>query len=291
VAESRIRHLASAHEAPVVAAGEFERVVSIWSVAERREVSRFDTVLSFGGRRLALSPAADLCIAAAYHVHGVVCYDAVTGGLVWSRRDLKKAQVLKVSRTSEQVFCGFDDRAFMALDLRSGVERARHRGVREIHESPHAPLRLVEKHNLEIRDGEWRKLAQIERRTFATLAAAFSPSHLAISESGGGVSFVRLSDFVVASSYTPPAGSHVLELAYSVDAQTFVGVEWPFAAGGPKRLLRIDCESGTAMSVAILGSPAKSVFLGNGAELLTSDGVLFSMISGEAIGALDFSIR
>jgi hypothetical protein len=41
----RIRHLAAAARAPVIAAAELERVVSVWDLESGRQVSRFDTVL------------------------------------------------------------------------------------------------------------------------------------------------------------------------------------------------------------------------------------------------------
>ena len=89
-----IRHLAAtADGADLFASAEFEKRVAVWSLARRRRVAEFDTVLDFGGCRLAVIPGEPpIVIAAAYHVHGVVAYDGWSGEQLWQRRDIKKAQ-------------------------------------------------------------------------------------------------------------------------------------------------------------------------------------------------------
>ena len=57
-----------AHKAPRVAAALFERTVQLWDVRTAQQLSQFETVFSFGGRRLALSPYGDLCVAAGWLV-------------------------------------------------------------------------------------------------------------------------------------------------------------------------------------------------------------------------------
>ena len=289
MASSSIRHLAAARDIPRVAAGEFENTVSIWDTSTRAELSRFETVLDFGGRRLALSCSGERCYAAAYHVHGIVCYDVLTGSEVWTRRDLKRVQSIKLSSSCHELFCYIEGMSFLVLSADAGAEKSRHRGVSGLHESVFSALRVVETRELEFRDSSWRKMGSLPRSSFATLDVAFSKDLVAISESGAGVRFVSASNLREVADYKPPAGHHVLSLAYSAPADRFFGVEWHYEAGGPKRLLTFT-SPGRAEVTALLGGSFETVFVNDAREVLTSEGVLFSTSSGETIGRLPFPI-
>jgi hypothetical protein len=47
---------------------------------------RFETVLDFGGKGLALTPDGSACIAGAYRAQGIACYAAADGRMLWQRR-------------------------------------------------------------------------------------------------------------------------------------------------------------------------------------------------------------
>jgi hypothetical protein len=73
------------------ATAECEHAVEVWSLAERRLMSSFETVLDPGGRRLALlAEDRPIVVAGAYHRHGICAYDALSGDRLWQRKELKR---------------------------------------------------------------------------------------------------------------------------------------------------------------------------------------------------------
>jgi hypothetical protein len=57
-------HMPATASVPRIAAGRGQRAVQIWDVEAARQVREIDTVLDVEGRRLALSPNGEVCIAA-----------------------------------------------------------------------------------------------------------------------------------------------------------------------------------------------------------------------------------
>src|SRR4030065_944327 len=117
---SPVCHIAPSRR-EIVATAQFERTVSIWDLKQHVKLAEFDTILDYGGQRLILDHEGRFCITAAYHVHGIACYNARDGGVVWQHKNLKKAQILTVSRNGELVFCGFDEKSCVVLEINSGI--------------------------------------------------------------------------------------------------------------------------------------------------------------------------
>lgn len=285
------RHIAPAAKAPIAAVGQFERDVTIWDLDSPRPISAFSTVLDFGGRRLALTPDGSRCLAAAYHVHGLACYDSRSGDLVWARRDLKKIQRVGASIADEVVMCFFDAGPAQVLRVSDGETVERIRAVRDVHQSVFSKVDLFEKSALDVRARGGSRLASIPRSTFALLSACFSPSELVISESGGPVRFFELPSGKESWRYEPEAGRHVLELTYSQSQCAFFGVEWPYQHGGPMVLLRLESDEQAVDSVAVLGTPAKTAFCRQGEHLLTSSGHLLEVRTLRATTLRGFTFR
>jgi hypothetical protein len=180
------------------------------------------------------------------------------------------------------LYAFFDQGPGQLLDAADGRTVGRLRGVRDIAESPFAPIDLFATAKLELRTRNGDLRAALDRSTFALLSASFSPSHVATSESGGPVRWFELETGEEIWRYVPKSGNHVLELGYSQSAASFFGVEWPYERGGPKRLLCFDLRSKSESVVAILGSPSETAFCALGDRLLTSEGILFQLSTGSA---------
>src|SRR5436309_1980771 len=98
--DSAIRTLVAASRVPIVAAAFFEHKVQIWNWSTGEQLSEFDTVFSFGGHRLALSPSGDTCVAANWNKGkrgGLVCYAVPSGQTIWHRPDIRHTQGLRFS--------------------------------------------------------------------------------------------------------------------------------------------------------------------------------------------------
>jgi outer membrane protein assembly factor BamB len=281
----QVRHIAIARDRPVAALAAFESQVAIWDLQTLRRTLEFDTVLDFGGRRLAMSSDGSCCIAGAYNRDGVAAYDTNTGRVLWSRRDLKKVQYVSFNAESTAVYCGFDRRACHVLDARSGVTVRTIRGVRRVWAS--------ELNAAEFRDGTQPMFhprpdgspVRIGRTTFAFLDVAFGSDTMCTTESRGPV---RCFDESGRELWRTPMrdGEHVLTLTYSADARAFFGVAWPFQHGGPRVLRRFDELSGRSDTVVIVGDCADTAFFRHGECLLTSDGAIIDTSTGQVTAQL-----
>jgi len=281
--------LAAAESAPRVVAAEFEHRVVVWDLSTSTRVSSFDTILDFGGSRLVLSPDGSRCIAGAYHRHGIACYHADTGRLIWQRKDLKKLQYLTLSANGERAFCGLGTGPCAVLDIATGTDIERWRGVRRVLESQFQPWLLLDKPNrdLEVREFTGKTIARFPRETFGMLAAVFGPTTICLSESGGPVRVLDPLRQLELWRYTPAKGAHVLGVSYVEALASFVGVEWPFERGGPKRLLAWE-QPHSPRVVADLGTVPEFAFNAAGRQLLLSDGRLIDTSNGALLNHLPF---
>jgi hypothetical protein len=146
VKSSAIRHLACSRSSSRIAAALFEKTVQVWDLQKREKISEFETVLSFGGKRLALDPSSEFCFAANWEKGrrgSVACYNAVNGELVWHRTDLSKTQHLQLSASSNTVWCVPDESSTKGLNATSGETLVEMRGLSDLFESPYSPCMLL----------------------------------------------------------------------------------------------------------------------------------------------------
>jgi hypothetical protein len=153
------------------------------SLADENLLAHFDTIVDFGGRRLAMASVGGRLVvaAAAYDRHGVAAYDALTGEPLWQRRDLKHGQ--QVAPAGDVVTVCFDQGPAHVLDAMTGVTVSTLRGVRAYWHSPHAQLGVagVTGH-LSALNGAWRQIWRLPIEGFAVLDAAFSPDAVLASD-------------------------------------------------------------------------------------------------------------
>ncbi len=127
-----IHHFAWSANGNLIAAAEFESTVEIWSSATRERISRFETVLDYGGTRLAFTrEAAPTLVAAAYTRRGVAAYDPHTGSERWTRRDIKGTQ--NIEPTPFGVAVGIERGALHLLDDVTGETLMRFSGTRRLY--------------------------------------------------------------------------------------------------------------------------------------------------------------
>jgi hypothetical protein len=148
---SAIRHLAAARKAPRIAAAFFKHTIQLWDTQTTHQLSQFDTVLDYGGRRIALNPAGELCVVAAWTKGkrgGVACYDALTGSVLWHRTDIRHTQGVRFSRGGESIWCGVQDGRLQHLNSCTGATRDALAGVDDVLDSPYSDQLLLQKRTL-----------------------------------------------------------------------------------------------------------------------------------------------
>lgn len=103
---SAINEMAASWGSTRIAVALLERKVQVWDVRSGERIAEFDTVFSFGGRRLAIDASGELCVAAGWTRgvnEGVACYQSTNGKVLWHRTDLDETSVVKFSGASSNV--------------------------------------------------------------------------------------------------------------------------------------------------------------------------------------------
>lgn len=279
-----IRHIASPSEgADVFATGAFERAVCVWSLREKKKISQFDTILDFGGRRLAVVPWGRPMVVAGAYSGGVCAYDAYTGYALWHRHEIRNVQFLTASRVkSERILLGVgtDVGAFQIIDVNSGQTIDVLKGIRELYWSRLGIGSIqVAPREIAFSPGEDWKI--VWRRTLPgpVLDVAMNRTAITISISGGGVLCYDVQGRNL-WDWQPDKGHHVLSLCWHEQSRTWVGVCWCFETGGSRRLILLD-ECGRLLSDKDIDTPERpifeSAFLGAGEYLITSGGEVLTV--------------
>jgi hypothetical protein len=285
--DSAIRHLAPSWSGDVFAAAEFESVVSIWSLKSQSKRAEFRTILDFGGTRLAIDKEGERCVAAAYHVHGIACYSAQTGEVLWQRKDLKKAQRIRILPSQTEIACGFEGGPLQVLSMRDGKTLQKIRGCRSLKISPFEPVQLADKAKPELQTLDASTVARIDRESFATSSVAFGHGVVAISEAAGPLLCFETGSGQLLWRYQGQVGS----VAYHSKLRRFLAIEWPFERGGIKSLLLLGVNSGKVEAKFPLGSSIVEAFCLAGTHLLSSSGWLLDTATGRVAKHFEFPLK
>jgi hypothetical protein len=188
--DSAIRHLVITDEFSILAAALFEKTVQIWSWETGQQLGEFETMLDFGGRRLALTPDGETCIVGAYGQRGrgergLAAYSIPDGRPLWNRKEIHQIQQVGVSGSGREVFCGVEASSAHIIDTATGETIGRARGATRIIGSQYTSHKLiVQKGRYVVRgDSEF----DIPPLSFALLDAVFSPDALCLSEPGNAL--------------------------------------------------------------------------------------------------------
>lgn len=285
---SAIRHIAPSSHDDMVAVALFEHVVSLWDLTTGLQISEFETILDFGGARLALSQEESACLAAAYNVHGLACYDTPSGRLRWHRKDLKKIQQIAVTPDGSSAYCCFDEGPCQVISISTGDTTESIRSVRGVWVDSRGDFQLRESRKLAVANRDKKEVFRFAPESFGVLDAAMSKTHLAISEAGADVRVFDLSNGQQVVRHAQPENHHVLKLASSPDGPYFYGVQWKYSSGGPKLLFRFSQDSPEQQLIRDLGQTAEIAFCRGGGFLLTSEGEVVDCNSGDTVMRLPF---
>jgi WD40 repeat protein len=275
----QIRNIAAARDVPIVAIGAWEHEVELWDAASAIRIATFKTALDSGGRRLVVSHDGTRIAAAAYREHGVSVFDAWSGRVVWTRKDLQGIQILTWSRDGSRLYCGLEVDILHEIDLATGKTLEKLTNVRTRVDSPFDNAFLLDGKRLKVHSTSGLSFLP-RRETFCVLDAVFGPNVLAISESGGSIRVFSLESGVEVARYKPPSGVHALQLGYVAGSGDYFALLWSYQDGGSKSLVRLDISDGSVNMVADLGQPAATEFSANLNSMVCSTGELVDLHSG-----------
>ena len=283
---SAIRHLACSPTSPYLAAALFEYTVQIWNLDILSQVGEFETILTFGGSRLALDTSGQFCVAAGWG-SGIAAYRAPSGEVLWHRKDLKHVQSVTLEPSGTKIYCGRDEGALHILESHTGETIVRLPGVEEVIESLFSPqLLLVSRGRDHTVRG--RKEFRVERLGFALLDGVFGEDFLCLSEARGPVRCFNSATGAELLRFLPDSGTHVIKLGYRMADGFFYGILGNFERRGVCNLLRFEARSGKCYEVCPLDNSWEIQFCRGGDLLVSGEGTLINVSDGKILGTLDF---
>lgn len=276
--------------------GTIDGSVQVWSIADQAPRAQFDTILDFGGRRLALcvSQERTVVVAGAWERHGICGYDGRTGERLWQRKDLKKVQALSPVDGNAVAAC-FDLRSMQVLDAASGATVATVRGVRRFWQSRHQAVGTADVSGRValIGSDDWRVRWRVPIAGFALLDAAFAPDAVLVSDAVdstldadavSSVYCVSLTGELLWQRGTPPE-TNVPWLGWDAEADEWLGISHNIERREPEMLLRWSPE-GDLLSRVALGLIGEYALLPGGKLLVTARGDLVDTKAASQVGRL-----
>jgi outer membrane protein assembly factor BamB len=278
---SKVRQMAPAASAPYIAAGYFAREVRIWDIKREQLAATLNTILDFGGRRLALSPDGSLCVTGNWN-EGVACYSIDRNSQQWSRPDLGGVNMVTFSARGDLLYCCTEKKT-IALNAETGTASQDLPGLCGVFESPFPGVRILEDARGGVYHLEGDDIFEIKPTSFGLMDVAFSENTACISEASGPVRCFDLVNGREKWQFRTP-GSHALRLAYCVKADSFYGALWNYETGGPATLVRFATESG---ETAILSTiQATCSFCCDGERLVNANGEIVETFSGNVLSRM-----
>jgi hypothetical protein len=295
---SSIRHLAITDESSIVAAALFEKAIQIWSWKSGQQLGEFDTMLDFGGRRLALTPDGAVCIVGAWGQRGrgprgLAAYSVPDGKLLWNREEIRHIQYVRLSGSGHEIYCGVEGSSAQIVDTGTGQTLRKVRGARRIWGSQYTAHQLI------MRDGprylvRGKSEFEIHPLSFALLDACFSPDALCVSEPKnflrpseqvGGIRLLDLRSGEVRWHLDRGAN----ELAYnSSDSCFYCVAALDTGTGQSHRLIRFGGTNRLCEDVALLDQGWESAFSPSGKLLATAKGDVYETSTAALLMHLDF---
>ena len=311
---SAIRHLAITDKSPIVAAALFEKTVQIWSWKTGRQLGEFETMLDFGGTRLALTPDGSACIVGGWSQRGrgprgLGAYSVPDGKLLWNRDEIRHIQHVTVSGDGKEIYCGVEGTSAYVLDAATGETLSRVRGATAIigsHCTSHTLIVRKQPDPVKPRsDPESTRpnrpgyllrgpsQIQIPAHSFALLDAAFSPNVICISEPNDvlhpreNIGGVRFYDLATGDQlcYLDLGTNRV---AYNSADRRFYCVAVTSVDPNNRSLVRLAGNILQCDQVLILENCWEAAFSPSGQRLVTVHGDVYETATGAQISSLEF---
>ena len=279
-----IRHISTPFGGSIIALGEFESRIQIFDIENLSIISEFDSILDFGGNRLAISEDGQVCMIGSWKRNGLCAYNAKTGEIIWQNKELKKVQNIQMLRSDpSKAFIQLEGKVSRILDSKSGEEIETVRAALNYYDCPENQTVVLDSPSgIQVfNKNSTKPKKKIERQSFATLSIAISPSCFSISESAGPLSCYDNSTGELLWRIPVGAETHFLELAHNESLGYFIGVLWPYKHGGTKKLVYLNERTGDKENEIDLGTPTVTKFARHAQQLVTSDREIIKIENGE----------
>jgi WD40 repeat protein len=250
----------------------FKRSVSVVALAEMRVVNSLETNYEFGGQRLAL--IGSRILVTANYARTVKAWDVHTRKQLWSNSSLRCIQQLVDISDKRTLRAGVvtESKKLHIFDAETGWLIKEYPDVVEVLANRRGPQVLVDTPSVvrfssnNLKSYDWSK----PRKTFALLAATFSPDCVAYSEAGGPLSCYNFDGREV-WIHSPEKDHHVLKLQWVSTSRHWALLDWNYENGGPMFITKLD-ERGKMVSRHAIGEIVDAEFTIDGTRLITTSG-------------------
>lgn len=281
---SAIRHLAITDDRAIVAAALFEKTVQIWSWETAQQIGEINTILSFGGKRLLLTPDGNVCIAGSW-TRGIAAYSIPDGRVIWHRKDIRQVQQISLSSSARQIYCGVEANLVHVLDTENGKSIGKLTGARSVVASPFEGRELIEKRDSYLVRGE----GDLQIYASSVLhTAAFSPERVCLSELNKGS---RCIDLTTGKLVWHRETFQFLHAVFNAKDGRFYLVTTVYADPGERALVRLAADFGEPTVVVGLDGSWEEAFTPSGEFLASATGDVFETASGALRTHLDFPTK
>ncbi|MFJ7183697.1 hypothetical protein [Lysinibacillus xylanilyticus] len=268
----KIRHInVPVENSDLFVTAEFEKKVTLWSLATKKKLSEFDTILDFGGQRMVLIPfPSPIVVTAAYYRKGVAAYDALTGEKLWHRKDLTKVQYVDRLIIDDEIVIGLgrSQGPYTILNLRDGSTKEQIRGVRRIFTDNKGLKKFI------VKDAQAKLIDVTNNKVLFKdkidpKSVEFLDEHFVVNTYKKIVCY----DFEgqIVWQYNCPERHIIRNLSRDVKEDEWLIILWNSQTGGPVSICRIN-DSGVLVSEKILGEVFLNEFIKEGKVVITSDG-------------------
>ena len=262
-----------------------EKSISIWDLEKKQQCISFEAIWDYGGDRLAVSLDGEFCCVASYSLNMVTVHDCLNGKVIWKNEELKNIQqiiYLKGARLAVVHESGVD-----ILDSNTGERYKTIAKAESAFSDEKEDLLIVKKddtaeffRNLE------KKIATIQLKGFAILSVDIQENMVIISEAGGTVRCF-LDSGIEKWEYSPPEGSHVLNVAFCTNKEFLIGIEWEYEKGGSRYLLYFEKNTGKVVKRVVLGVMVESVISKKTGLIIGVDGSVFDVNTESYVNKLN----
>jgi hypothetical protein len=164
-------------------------------------------------------------------------------------------------------------------------------GIEFIRENPYSTVDQFEKSSTStfVNRADRKTIKSFTHKSFALLDACFSKDKIICSYSGNPLEAVSIDKGE--TLWTTNVIGHFVEIEYSYELNRILGIRWEYEKGSPKYLCYIDINTGKVEKEINLGEPIEIEFLKQGSFMLTSQGKLYSTLTGLLTKQFDFESK
>ena len=285
----KIRAISATVNGDRFAVSEWNSNVQIWDIQNGLITKLTTDIVSCMGNLISISEDGQQIVIAGYDHKTVTLYDIDSGEIIWQKKGIKKpANAIILNYAPNLIYINTENQGAFLFDKKTGETVEKLRGIEFIRESPYLAVDQYEKSSTSIfvNRVDRKIIKSFTHKSFALLDACFSKDKIICSYAGNPLEAILIDEGE--TLWTTNVIGHFLEIEYSIELDKILGIRWEYQKGSPKFLCYLNIQTGKVEKEINLGEPITIEFLKQGSFMVTSQGKLYSTITGQQIKQFDF---